>query len=91
VACFVCVRSGARCIFAPHSSKCAECTRKGVSCDGSFFETDYDKLSAEQAKLEVARSKATAEILRLAAESASLDWCVEALKKAKGTMIAWEA
>jgi hypothetical protein len=91
VACSACARSGARCMFAPHSSKCAECTRKGVSCDGSFSETDYDKLSAEQAKLEIVRSKATAEILRLAAESASLDWYVKALKKAKGAMIAWKA
>jgi hypothetical protein len=87
VACSACAHSGTRCMFAPHSSKCAECTRKGVSCDGSFSEANYDKLSVEQAKLEVTRSKATAEILWLAIKSTSLDWCVKALKKAKGAMI----
>jgi hypothetical protein len=90
VACSACARSGARYMFAPHSSKCIECTRKDISCDGSFSEADYDKLSVEQVKLEAVQSKTTAEILRLAAKSASLDRYIEALKKAKGTIIAWK-
>jgi hypothetical protein len=91
VACSACAVSRTLCLFAPHSLKCSECVHKNVSYDGSFSEADYDKLSEEQSKLEAARSKATAEILWLAAESASLDRRVEALKKAKGEMISREA
>jgi hypothetical protein len=57
VACSVYVRFGTMYIFASHSSKCTECTRKGISCNGSFSEMDYDKLSVEQAKLKTTHFK----------------------------------
>jgi hypothetical protein len=84
VACSACAAARTLCLFAPHSSKCLECTRKGVSCDGSFSEADYDKLSEEQSKLEAARTRAID-------EAASLNKRIESLKKAKGQMIAQEA
>ena len=65
VACSACARAQVLCYFAPHSSKCSECTRKGVSCDRNFSVADYDKLSEEQVKLEAARSRAIAELMSL--------------------------
>jgi hypothetical protein len=47
--------SGSLCLFSPHSIKCADCVRRGVRCDGNFSADDFDRLTAEQKKLEVAR------------------------------------
>jgi hypothetical protein len=84
VVCTPCARARTRCIFSSDSAKCSECTRKGVSCDRNFVEADFDKLSEEWEKLEVARSLAIAELV-------SLDKRVETLKKAQRAMIAREA
>jgi hypothetical protein len=98
VACSACARAQVLCYFASHSSKCSECTRKGVHCDGNFSAADYDRLSEEQEKLKAARSAAITEASRLSAkssrllaESASLDRRVAALKRSKGAMMAREA
>ena len=56
VACSAYARVQVLCYFAAHSSKCFKCTRKGVSCNGSFLAADYDKMSKEQVKLEAVRS-----------------------------------
>jgi hypothetical protein len=62
VVCSACTRSGTMYMFAPHSSKYVECTRKGIFCNGSFSEIDYDKLSIEQAKLETTHFRIIAEV-----------------------------
>jgi hypothetical protein len=91
VACSSCARAQALCIFSASSSKCAECTRKGMSCDGSFSEADYDRLSEEEARLETARQVALDRAQKESAEAASLNRRIVALRKAKGAMIAREA
>jgi hypothetical protein len=49
-----CAISGSLCRFSPHSIKCADCVRHGVRYDGNFSADDFDHLTAEQKKLEVA-------------------------------------
>jgi hypothetical protein len=53
--CSACATSGSLCLFSPHSIKCADCVRRGVRCDGNFSADDFDRLTAEQRKLEIAR------------------------------------
>jgi hypothetical protein len=98
VACSSCSRSNTLCVFSAESAKCSECTRKGVSCDGNFSETDYEKLAAEKGRLKVAHRQALdrardlgAGLQREVSEAASLDRRIEALDKAQGAMIAREA
>ena len=53
--CSACAISGSLCRFSPHSTKCADCVRRGIRCDRNFLADDFDRLTAEQKKLEVAR------------------------------------
>jgi hypothetical protein len=53
--CSVCAISGSVCLFSPHSIKCADYVRRGVHYDGNFSADDFNRLTAEQKKLEVAR------------------------------------
>jgi hypothetical protein len=53
--CSACAISGSLCRFSPHSTKCADCVHRGVRCDGNFSADDFDRLTVEQKKLEVAR------------------------------------
>jgi hypothetical protein len=55
VACSSCAHAQVLCIFSASSSKCAKCTRKGMPCDRSFSEADYNRLSEKEARLETAR------------------------------------
>ena len=50
--CSSCFRANLPCRFATGSSRCAECTRKGRSCDGSSVASSLTKLLNDQAKLE---------------------------------------
>jgi hypothetical protein len=75
VACTSCARARVLYMFSSDFVKCAEYTRKGVSCDGNFSEVDFDKLSKERARLEAARTQTITEV-------ASLDKRIEALQKA---------
>jgi hypothetical protein len=75
VSCTPCARARTLYVFSGVSSKCSECTRKGVSCDGNFSEANFDKLSKEKDRLEAARTRAIA-------EAASLDKRIKALWKA---------
>jgi hypothetical protein len=61
-------------MFSGDSSKCSECTRKGVSYDGNFSKADFDKLLEEKDRLKVTRTRAIAEV-------ASLDKYIKALQK----------
>jgi hypothetical protein len=83
IVCLPCARASALCLFNLSFSKCAKCIRKDVSYDDSFSKAEYDKLSEEQAKLKVARSRHIAELI-------SLDKRVEVLKKTKRAMLAKE-
>jgi Zn ribbon nucleic-acid-binding protein len=52
--CTPCATSGSLCLFSEASVKCSECVRCGVRCDGNFSGDDFDRLHAEQQKLEQA-------------------------------------
>jgi hypothetical protein len=47
--------SGSLYYFSEASTKCSECVRRSVRCDGNFSIDDFDRLHAEQEKLERAR------------------------------------
>jgi hypothetical protein len=91
VACSFCACAQVLYVFSASSSKCAECTRKGVSCDGSFSEADYDRLLKEEVRLEEAHQVALDRAQRKMTEAASLYQRIVALCKAKGAIIAYEA
>jgi hypothetical protein len=65
VLCTLCAWARILCVFSGDLSKCSECTRKGVSCDGNFSEADFDKLSEEKDRLEATRTRAIAEAASL--------------------------
>jgi hypothetical protein len=54
MSCSACAISGSLCLFSPYSIKCADCVRRGVRYDGNFLADDFDRLTAEQRKLEIA-------------------------------------
>ena len=96
--CSACAISGSLCRFSPHSTKCADCVRRGIRCDRNFSADDFDRLTAEQKKLEVARDaileclpQETDRIARETQEALSLGRRIEALKLAKGKMIERES
>jgi hypothetical protein len=62
-------------VFSGDSSKCSECTRKRVLCDGNFSEADFDKLSKEKDRLKITRTRAITEVV-------SLNKYIKALRKA---------
>jgi hypothetical protein len=68
----LCARTRTRYIFSFNSAKCFKCTWKGVLCDGNFVKADFNKLSKEKARLEVARTRAIK-------ETTSLNRCIKAL------------
>jgi hypothetical protein len=47
--------SGSLCRFSLYSTKCADYVRYGIRCDGNFSADDFDHLTMEQKKLEVAQ------------------------------------
>jgi hypothetical protein len=47
-----CAASGSLYYFSEASIKCSKCVRRGVRCDGNFSADDFDRLHAEQEKLE---------------------------------------
>jgi hypothetical protein len=44
--------SGSLCVFSDSLTQCAECVRRGVRYNGNFSLDDFDRLTAEQRKLE---------------------------------------
>jgi hypothetical protein len=46
--------SGSLCLFSPHSIKCSDYVRRNVRYNDNFSADDFDCLTAEQKKLEVA-------------------------------------
>jgi hypothetical protein len=42
-----CATSGSLYVFSDSSTRCAECIRRGVRCDGNFSADDFDRLTAE--------------------------------------------
>jgi hypothetical protein len=77
--------------FSEASSKCSECVRRGVRCDGNFSADDFDRLHAEQEKLERARQDALKRAAKDTAAAVTLGRRIKALRKAKGKMIKREA
>jgi hypothetical protein len=75
VSCTPYARARTLCVFSRDSSKCSECTRKGVPYDGNFSKADFDKLLEEKDRLKAARTRAIA-------EAASLNKRIKALRKA---------
>jgi hypothetical protein len=55
IPCSPCAAFGSLCYFSEASMKCSECIRRGVRYDGNFSTNDFDRLHAEQEKLERAR------------------------------------
>jgi hypothetical protein len=53
--CSACAISRSLCRFSPHSIKCADCVRRGIRYNSNFSADDFDRLTAEQKKLEVAQ------------------------------------
>jgi hypothetical protein len=68
----LCARARTLYVFSRDSSKCSECTCKGVSYDGNFSKADFDKLLEEKDRLEAVRTRAIIEV-------ASLDNYIKAL------------
>jgi hypothetical protein len=68
-------RARTLCVFSRDSSKCSKCTCKGVSYDGNFSKTDFDKLLKEKDRLKATRTRAIV-------KAASLDKRIKALWKA---------
>ena len=62
--CSGCATSGSLCIFSLSSTRCAECVRRGVRCDGNFSAEDFDRLTAEQRKLEAVRDAILERVLQ---------------------------
>jgi hypothetical protein len=54
MSCLAYVISRSLCRFSPHFTKCANCVRHGIRYDGNFLADDFDRLTVEQKKLEVA-------------------------------------
>jgi hypothetical protein len=52
IPCSGCATSGSLCVFSDSLTRCAECVRRGVRCDSNFSVDDFDRLTAEQRKLE---------------------------------------
>jgi hypothetical protein len=50
-----CAASRSLCYFSKASMKCSKCVRRSVRCDGNFSANDFDRLYAEQERLERAR------------------------------------
>jgi hypothetical protein len=46
--CSACASFGSLCRFAAQFSKCAECIRRVIPCDGNFSEADFDRLESEK-------------------------------------------
>jgi hypothetical protein len=65
VSCTLYTRARTLYIFSKDFSKCAECTRKGVTYDGNFSKADFDKLLEEKDRLEATRTRAIVEIVSL--------------------------
>jgi hypothetical protein len=54
IPCSACAISRSLCLFSLHSIKCADCVHRGVRCDSNFSTDDFDHLTTEQKKLELA-------------------------------------
>jgi Zn ribbon nucleic-acid-binding protein len=89
--CSPCAASGSLCYFSDASVKCSECVRCGVQCDGNFSADDFDRLHAEQEKLERARQDALERAAKDTTAAVTLGRRIEALRKAKGKMIERES
>jgi phage FluMu protein gp41 len=85
--CSPCAASGSLCYFSEASTKCLECVRRGVRYDGNFSTDDFDRLHAEQDKLERARQDALERAAKDTAAAVTLRRHIEALRKVKGKMI----
>jgi phage FluMu protein gp41 len=83
--------SGSLYYFSKTSVKCSECVRRGVRCDGNFSTDDFDRLHAEQEKLERARQDALKRAAKDIVAAVTLRRRIEALRKVKGRMIEREA
>jgi hypothetical protein len=89
--CSPCAASGSLYYFSETSTKCSECVRRGVRCDGNFSANNFDRLHVEQEKLERARQDALERAAKDTAAAVTLGRCIKALRKAKGKMIEREA
>jgi hypothetical protein len=89
--CSRCEEKQLLCILAKGSSKCVECVRSAVPCDGTFSAKDYDKLQSEIVKLERARRAALDRVQREAAEATSLNRRLESLEVARTKMLERES
>jgi hypothetical protein len=83
--------SGSLCYFSEASTKCSECVRRSVRCDGNFSADDFDRLYAEQERLERAQQDALERAVKDTAAAITLGRRIKALRKAKGKMIEREA
>ncbi|KAK4661202.1 uncharacterized protein QC763_0114100 [Podospora pseudopauciseta] len=70
--CSTCFTSGTPCIMAPESSRCAECVRRKILCDGSDVGSaltrtmeEQDRLEREEQRLEDQLSQLTAQLIRV--------------------------
>jgi hypothetical protein len=72
ISCTLYTRARTLYIFFRDSSKCSECTRKGVIYNRNFSKADFNKLSKEKDRLKATRTCAITEI-------ASLDKRIKAL------------
>jgi phage FluMu protein gp41 len=91
IPCSPCAASGSLYYFSEASTKCSECVRRGVRCDGNFSTNDFDRLHAKQEKLERAQQDALKRAAKDTAAAVTLRRRIEALRKAKGRIIEREA
>jgi heterodisulfide reductase subunit C len=50
-----CATSRSLCVFSDSLTRCAECVRCSVRCDGNFSIDDFDRLTIKQRKLKAVR------------------------------------
>ncbi|KAK4663166.1 hypothetical protein QC763_0095770 [Podospora pseudopauciseta] len=62
--CSTCFTSGTPCIMAPESSRCAECVRRKIPCDGSDVGSALTRTMEEQDRLEPYPGKTNTPLLR---------------------------
>jgi hypothetical protein len=69
----VCADQSFLCVFTKGSSKCSECTCRGVRYNNNFSAETFDRLKAEKQRLKAARKHALERAYYKSAEIISLN------------------
>jgi hypothetical protein len=79
MSCSLCTASGSLYYFSEASVKCSKCVRRDVQYNGNFLADNFDRLHAEQEKLERARQDALERAAKDTAAAVTLRRYIKAL------------